>query len=388
MQFSMIFEAQLTHPTPERERQVILDCVEQAVLGEEMGFDRVWAVEHHALKWYAHMSAPEIFLAFVAAKTSRIRIGHGVVCMPFNYNHPVRVAERAAMLDLLSGGRVDLGAGRGATRQEMSLMGVDPKQTYAQVEEALRMIGRMWQSDSFEWHGPLLDVDPHPVLPRPVQLPHPPLYLACTKRDTVALAAEYGIGALVLGFSGPDDVAELRRIYDDAIARRTGERFVSTVVNDHFSALCPTIVLDDRDEAVRIGARGQRFFAEAIAYWYGSGPPPAEDTEQDDNVTEIRRSADRLVAYLHEARIPVTPASTATFNVDHAYGTATQAIEYVERLVAAGADEIMCLIQMGTIPQAACVETIRQWGERVIPHFRRRADGAPGVARRAAAPLR
>jgi alkanesulfonate monooxygenase SsuD/methylene tetrahydromethanopterin reductase-like flavin-dependent oxidoreductase (luciferase family) len=164
MQFSMIFEAQLNHPTPERERQCILDCVSQAVLGEQVGFDRVWAVEHHALRWYAHMSAPEIFLTYIAAKTSTIRIGHGVVCMPFQYNHPVRVAERAAMLDILSGGRLDLGAGRGAPAPEMSLFGVEADRTPAEVEEALRIIANVWREDTFEWHG-LLDIDPHPVLP-------------------------------------------------------------------------------------------------------------------------------------------------------------------------------------------------------------------------------
>ena len=146
----MIFEAQMADTAPATERQVIRDCVEQAVFAEEMGFDRVWAVEHHCLKWYAHMSAPEIFLTWVAARTSRIRIGHGVVCMPFNYNHPIRVAERAAMLDILSGGRLDLGAGRGATLQEMSAMGVDPDRTYVEVEEALRMIGTMWRGDDGE----------------------------------------------------------------------------------------------------------------------------------------------------------------------------------------------------------------------------------------------
>jgi alkanesulfonate monooxygenase SsuD/methylene tetrahydromethanopterin reductase-like flavin-dependent oxidoreductase (luciferase family) len=375
MKFSMIFEAQMAHPTPEHERQVLQDCVEQAVYAEEMGFDRIWAVEHHALRWYAHMSAPEIFLTWVAARTSRIRIGHGVVCMPFNYNHPVRAAERAAMLDNLSGGRLDLGAGRGATLQEMSLCGVDPDRTYQEVEEALRMIGAMWQGDDFEWHGDLLEVqappdrDRHVILPRPVQLPHPPLYLACTKRDTVTLAAEYGIGALVLGFAGIDEVTELVKIYKDAIASRTGERFVSTVTNDHISALCPTIVLDDGAEALRVGARGQRFFAESIAHWYGGGPKPNEDTELEDNVVAIERDREALVARLHEAEIPVNANTTATFNINHAYGTADRAIAYVEQLEEAGADEIMCLIQMGTVPQDACMETIRHWGETVIPHF-------------------
>ncbi|MGE6733761.1 LLM class flavin-dependent oxidoreductase, partial [Streptomyces sp. NPDC059900] len=157
MKFSVIFEAQLADPTVEREHQLIRDSVEQAVLAEKMGFDRIWAVEHHSLKWYAHMSAPEIFLTWVAARTSTIRIGHGVVCMPFRFNHPARVAERAAMLDLLSGGRLDLGAGRGGTLQETSLCGVDKERTTQEVEEALQIIGKAWASDELEHHGPLLD---------------------------------------------------------------------------------------------------------------------------------------------------------------------------------------------------------------------------------------
>ena len=158
------------------------------------------------------MSAPEIFLTWVAARTSRIRIGHGVVCMPFNYNHPVRAAERAAMLDILSGGRLDLGAGRGATLQEMSLCGVDPDRTYAggrrgAAHDRRDVAGRRLRVARRAARGAgASDRDRHVILPRPVQLPHPPLYLACTKRDTVTLAAEYGIGALVLGFAGIDEV--------------------------------------------------------------------------------------------------------------------------------------------------------------------------------------
>jgi len=372
VKFSMIFEAQMTDTSVINERQVIHDCVEQAVLAEAVGFDAVWAVEHHSLKWYAHMSAPEIFLTYVAAKTSRIRIGHGVVCMPFGFNTPVRVAERVAMLDILSGGRLDVGAGRGATKQEMSLFGVQPEDTYPEVEEALHILGHCWRDETFEWHSDRIDFRPHPILPRPVQEPHPPFFLACTKNDTVALAAELGVGALVLGFAGPDEVAGMRKIYDEAIKSRSGERFVSDRTTEHFSALCPTIVLDDASDALRIGARGQRFFAEAITHWYGGGPPPAVDTADADNVAGMQADAEVLVARLHEANIPYTPNATAIFNAEHAYGDPSNAIAYVERLIDAGADEIMCLIQMGTVPQAACLETIRQWGEHVIPYFRRR----------------
>ncbi|MEU9704299.1 LLM class flavin-dependent oxidoreductase [Streptomyces sp. NPDC047981] len=380
MQFSVIFEAQLADPTVVHEHQVIHDCVEQAVLAEEMGFDRVWAVEHHSLKWYAHMSAPEVFLSYVAARTSRIRVGHGVVCMPFNFNHPARVAERAAMLDLLSGGRLDLGAGRGGTAQETSLCGVDRDRTTQEVEDALRIIGRAWQKDELEYRSELIRIDPHPILPRPRQTPHPPLFLACSRTETLVQAAELGIGALVMGFAGPESIAGMRRVYDTARAERTGERFVSTVVNDHFSVLCPTIVLDDRAEARRIGIRGQRFFAQSIGHWYGgAGVPDEAVVDGADEAAEMRRAAEQVEARLHEQSIPVRPTATATFNADHAYGTAEDAIAYVERLRDAGADEVMCLMQMGTVPQEACLETLRQWGDKVIPHFTGRplAGGRP-----------
>ena len=126
MKFSMIFEAQVEYGTPDVERQAIRNCVEQAVFAEEVGFDGIWAVEHHSLIEYSHMSAPEIFLTAVAAKTSRIRVGHAAVCMPFGYNHPARVAERAAMLDIISDGRLNLGAARGGTVQEMSCAASTP----------------------------------------------------------------------------------------------------------------------------------------------------------------------------------------------------------------------------------------------------------------------
>ncbi|MFJ4780963.1 LLM class flavin-dependent oxidoreductase [Streptomyces sp. NPDC088762] len=369
MKFSMIFEAQLADPTPARERQVIHDCVEQAVLAEEMGFDRIWAVEHHSLTQYAHMSASEIFLTWVAARTQRIRIGHGVVTMPFGYQHPVRVAERAAMLDVLSGGRVDIGAGRGATRQEMSMYGVRPEDTYPQMEEALRIFSSAWKEERFEWHGSL-DIGPGAILPRPVQEPHPPLFMACSKHDTLKLAAELGIGALVMGFAGADDVRAMRKVYDEAIATRDGERFVSDRVNDHLSALCPTIVLDDAERALRLGTRGQRFFAESIAHWYGNGPEPTGHGEDEDHVAALAQGREELVAKLHEANVPARPVDTGTYNAEHAYGSAETAIAYVEQLREIGVDEVMCLIQMGTVPQEACMETIRQWGEKVIPHFR------------------
>jgi alkanesulfonate monooxygenase SsuD/methylene tetrahydromethanopterin reductase-like flavin-dependent oxidoreductase (luciferase family) len=379
MKFSMIFEAQLADPTPEREAQLIHQCIEQAILAEEVGFDGVWAVEHHALKWYAHMSAPEIFLAAVAAKTSRIRIGHGVVCLPFNYNFPIRVAERAAMLDIISGGRMNLGAGRGGTAQEMSLCGVDLETAYEEVEESLRIIGSVWQEETFEWHGTLLTIESppgqerHTVLPRPLQRPHPPLFMACTRPDTVCTAAEFGVGALIFGFGGLDSVRAQKALYDETRLKRTGARFVSTEVNDHLAALCPTIVLNDAAEARRIGVRGQRFFGESIMYWSAPGtPPPHQHTENDDNEAVMAERRRDLLAKFETGELPERQRSVimAGANIEHAYGDAEVAIDYVRQLESIGVDEVMCLIQMGTVPQEVCLETIRQWGSSVIPCFR------------------
>jgi alkanesulfonate monooxygenase SsuD/methylene tetrahydromethanopterin reductase-like flavin-dependent oxidoreductase (luciferase family) len=374
----MIFEAQVEYGTPDVERQAIRNCVDQAIYAEEMGFDGIWAVEHHSLVEYSHMSAPEIFLTAVAARTSRIRIGHAAVCMPFGYNHPARVAERAAMLDVISYGRLNLGAARGGTAQEMALCGVDPELTAAQLKETLRFIGHCWRQETIEWDSELLKIHPppgrppHTVVPRPVQMPHPPLFLACTNPETVKRAAQYGVGPMVLGFGGPEAIGEMRRMFDDERGTRDPDQCVSPgQINDEFVALCPTFLLDDdRDEALRIGARALRFFAEAITHWAApNGVAPARGTDKVDNVAFMKEHLEAAHSAIARGEAPATAASLL-YNTDHAFGDAGTAIEYVNRLAKAGVDNVMCLIQMGTLTQEQQLNTIRIWGEKVIPHFK------------------
>lgn len=373
MKFSMIFEAQ-THDTSRKaEFQLLHDCVAQAVLAEEMGFDRVWAVEHHCLEWYAHMSAPETFLAYVAAKTHRIRIGHGVVCLPFRMNHPVKVAERIAMLDILSKGRVDFGIGKGGTLQESGAFQTTLEEIPAQLEESARMIPRMWREEPFAHKSALIEIPPRPIVPKPHQEPHPPMYLACTRESTLNQAGEWGLGALVLGFAGPEDIAQKNRVYRAAVKRRTPASQMGAFPVEHLAALCPAIVLDDETRARAIGHRGQRFFTEAIRHWYNPGsPPPRPEIADMDDAEVLRAEGEQVVAYLHEQKITAGTETTGLYNPNHAYGGARDAIAYCERLAEAGADEIMFLIQMGTVPQQAALDTIRNLGRRVLPHFRRR----------------
>ena len=144
---------------------------------------------------------------------------------------------------------------------------------------------------------------------------------------------------------------------------------------EHLAALCPAIVLDDEAKARAIGHRGQRFFTEAIRHWYtpgGGAPPPRPEIADMDDAEVLRAEGEQVVAYLNEQKITAGSETTGMFNPNHAYGAVKHAIAYCERLAEAGADEIMFLIQMGTVPQWAALETIRNLGRRVLPHFRGR----------------
>src|SRR5689334_11570494 len=184
MKFSLFYEMQISEPTREAEAKLFRECVEQAVLADKLGYHAVWEVEHHGLLEYSHSSAPEIFLSFVAARTQRIRIGHGVTLTPFRYNHPIRIAERIATLDILSGGRVNWGSGKSSSKVEQLAFENDVEQLHAQWLEALDMIPRMWQSDVFSYDGRFFHIPPTQVIPKPVQSPHPPLFAACSKPES------------------------------------------------------------------------------------------------------------------------------------------------------------------------------------------------------------
>ena len=141
MQFGLFFELSVPRPfTGGIERAVYERSLEQVRLADALGFDTVWAVEHHFLEEYSHCSNPEILYGAIAARTERIRIGYGVRLLPQPYNHPIRTAESVAVLDLLSNGRVEFGTGRSSTRAELEGFAVDPHATRAMWSEALRHI--------------------------------------------------------------------------------------------------------------------------------------------------------------------------------------------------------------------------------------------------------
>lgn len=383
MKFSIIYEAQMVDTSRQSEQKCFHDMIEQALLAEQVGFDTVWAVEHTALTQYAHMSAPETFLAFLAGKTTRLGIGHGVVCLPPAMNHPVKVAERIATLDILSKGRVHFGMGKGGTQQEAGTFGYDLNELQPMIEESMNLVPKIMVQDEIEHDGEYIKIPRRPIHPKPMQDPHPPLYYACTREATLKAAGNWGIGALVLGFGGPEEIARKNAIYREHFRNRNPQDQVGFRPTEHLAALCPATVLEDREKARRIGLRGQRFFAESLAHWYQGGPKPVvyEEATAEDSERWLNEGKEAVVAYLSEEKIPVGSEHVNNYQVQpDAYGTPEDCIRYVTRLKEAGADEILFLFQMGGIPHDIIMETIRNVGEKVIPHFRAQEAGSKAAA--------
>lgn len=376
MKFSLIYEAQTTDASRAGDRKVFDDIVEQAVLAEQMGFDVIWCVEHTALTHYAHMSAPETVLAFLAGKTSRIHLGHGVVCLPPAMNHPVKVAERIATLDLLSHGRVHFGVGKGGTQQESGTFGYDLGTLNPQIDEAMYLIPKIMVQDEIEHEGTYVKIPRRPIHPKPYQDPHPPMYLACTNTDTLTRAGARGMGALVLGFGGPEDVAKKNEVYRQAWNTRKAEDQVGFRPNQHLAALCPTLVLDDGLQARKLGIKGQRYFMESLGHWYAGTPKPDPALWSDDVIDHDATGKDVIRTNFASEKIAFdfSDPNMMLLNPNHAYGTVQDCIGYVQKLIDAGADEILFICQMGTVPQWAQLETLRNIGTHVIPHFRQHAD--------------
>ena len=197
MEFGLAYEMQ--RPSLD-DHAVVEETIEQCILADEMGFDYVWFVEHHFLTTFSSSPCPEVIFGALSRLTKNIRLGFGVVILP--YHHPVRVAERVAMVDQLSHGRVDLGTGRSAPYEQTG-MGIDPRNTRDMWEESLTMIPKIWESDTFEWSGKFWNVPPRQVLPKPYQQPHPPIWVAALQPATYQLAANKGIGVMALGVSAP-----------------------------------------------------------------------------------------------------------------------------------------------------------------------------------------
>ncbi len=355
MKFSLLIEIQVEGAVRAAERAAFHEAVTQAVLAEELGFHEVWAVEHHGLTEYSHCSAPEILLGFIAARTRKIRLGHGVTLTPHRYNHPIRVAERIAMLDILSEGRVDWGSGKSSTLVEQGAFEIDPGDLDAQWREAIRMIPQMWRSDYFEWSSPHYRIPRTAIIPKPVQKPHPPIFAACSRPESVELAGSLGIGSL--NFTAGNDEYLVRKIesYRSAIAKARGP---AGHVNNRFCCTPATLVLEDDRKACEYGFRGARFFQESLATYFFS----RERITGPIDVSREPLSNAELEKAMSTRNAPGTSLTTVI-------GDPSAATEAVARFHQAGVDELILVMAMGTIPHEIVTQSMRTFAEKVMPGF-------------------
>jgi alkanesulfonate monooxygenase SsuD/methylene tetrahydromethanopterin reductase-like flavin-dependent oxidoreductase (luciferase family) len=261
MRFGVFYELQLPKPWAEGdEHRLFKEALDQVVLADQLGIDYAWEVEHHFLDEYSHSSAPEVFLAAAAARTKRIRLGHGIRQVIAHYNHPARTAETIATLDLLSDGRVDFGIGEGATRLELGGFGIPAKTKRAMSLEAAEQIANMFVLSPYPgFEGESFSMPCRNVIPKPLQKPHPPMWMACTNRDTIKVAASLGVGALAFSFVDPEDAHAWSDIYYDIIR---SDRCVPIghSVNANIAVVSSFSVHQDRLEAIRRGQEGFEFF--------------------------------------------------------------------------------------------------------------------------------
>ncbi|MEU7789763.1 LLM class flavin-dependent oxidoreductase [Amycolatopsis sp. NPDC049159] len=260
MQIDLFNEIQNPRPWPEGHEQLrFRQAIEQAVLADELGYGCWWQVEHHGAGEFSLSSAPELMLAALSQRTSRIRLGHSAVLAPGRFNHPIRVAERAATLDHLSGGRVELGLTR-STIPEWRLFGIEPVEARAQTQQAFEMVPKMWTDERFSYGSDDYQIDDVAIGPKPLQRPHPPLWQAAASPASFEEAGRRGVGVLgTTMWESLERAGRLIGLYRAAAEACTDP--VGAYVNNQVGFFTFVHCADTDEEAMRNGAA-------AAAAWY------------------------------------------------------------------------------------------------------------------------
>ena len=356
MKFGLFYELSVPRPwTRESERIVYNNALEQVKLADELGFDQVWAVEHHFLEEYSHCSAPELFLTACAMVTKNIRVGHGiVVCVP-EFNHPIKIAERTAVLDLLSGGRLEVGTGRSATWTELGGFQAHPDTTKKSWDEFVRCLPKMWTTETFSYEGEFWSMPPRTILPKPYQKPHPPLWVAVTSAGTDLDAADRGLGSLGLTFAGfaeqEQKIKEYRRRIQ--LCNPVGD-FVNEQVNTVNFLFCH----EDDAAGSRIGQHMATTFNYLASQLVSAREAfPSKSYKSLGLLPQLRRQA-------------VGPDSQGEGAEGLALGNPERILRAVKRWESVGVDRINFLLNcMEEISQEQVLKSLRLFAREVMPHF-------------------
>lgn len=377
MRFGLFYEHQLPRPWEDgAEARLYRDALNQVELADRVGFDYVWEVEHHFMEEYSHSSAPEVFLAAASQRTQRIRLGHGIVQIPPQVNHPARVAERVATLDLVSGGRVDLGTGEASSAAELGGFLVDRERKRAMWKDAMEAIARLFVEEPFAgWDSEHVSMPPRNLVPKPVQKPHPPLWVACSRRETIHFAARKGIGALSFSFVEPEDAGKWVDEYYSLLA---SDECIPAgfAVNPNVCVVLPMMCHEDEATAIERGIDGAHFFGYALAHYYGIAPHEPGCTSVWDAFQAGRNDAGfaRDIVRADKAPLGVKILQHGLGSLRGAIGTPEQITDLIRRYEAVGVDQIGFVLQAGRNRHEHICEAIELFGSRVLPEFARERE--------------
>ncbi len=368
MRFGMFFELQMPKPwSPTAEYDTLWQAVEQVTYAEEMGFEQVWLVEHHFLPEFAHSSAPEVTLAIMADRTSKMRLGFGVVLAPVH--HPLHVAARVATLDIFSNGRVDVGVGRTKGPYQITPFGTDVAQTQSMMIETLECLPGMWTQEIFSHEGEHWTIPPREVIPKPIQKPHPPLWMACTQEDTFRLAGRMGLGCLVNTLGGTDKTRGLVNAYFEAIQDPNPVgHFVNKQVVASTIGFCDENGQKAREKGAEVASwylnqSRQRFALE----WGGVDP----DSVPDEYKFYVQGGAVRGGGPSADPQQQKPPSQEQLLaGGGYCVGNPDDCIKVIEEFEAMGVNEIMPIFQAGHATHQEVMNSIRLFGKYIIPHFR------------------
>ena len=357
MRFGIFYELQLPKPWgPHSERDLYQNALDQLELADRLGFDYAWEVEHHFLEEYSHSPAPEVFLGAASQRTKRIRLGHGIIQL--TTNHPARVAERVAALDLLSDGRVEFGIGEGASITELGPFDRSMEEKRAVWEDAVRCILPMMQEEGWEYEGPHFQFPLRNVLPKPLQRPHPPLWVACSQLETIEMAGRRGMGALGFQFLSADAAHAWVHAYYNSFVKRQ-ERLTEYQANPNI-ALVSYFMCAETDEEARRRAEGVTFFQFSLAYYSGAKgrerAAPGTVSLWDEYKTWKRANPDAAGRALSGGLI----------------GSPETLRRKLRKFEASNIDQIILLNQAGNNTHEHICESLELFAREVMPEFHAR----------------
>ena len=364
MRFDMFYELAVPQFTGLSEREVYEHSLDEIALADGAGFDGVWLVEHHFFREYSHCPAPEVIFGAISQRTERMRIGHGVVLLPFN--HPVRVAERIAALDILSGGRMDVGVGRGVSPLEYEVFGGKMVESRARVDEGLEILRRAWGGEPLSFDGQFWSFPEIDVVPKPLQKPHPPLWTAAVSPETFPMAAEQGLGVLAGPFKPLFMISEDRERFVDRcheLGRDPAELGFGMTVG--------VVVLDDHERAREVAATNIRWFYEQLLRL------TAPVLEKGGEAYRYYREELGTLRSLTGGTPSLEALEAAGMVVA---GDPEHAIEQLRGLADHGIDHVLCALQAGGVPHADVMRSIELFGEQVIPALRGLRTGVEAPA--------